>query len=132
MSEQTEESITELTTFERAIIELRSKPLSLYCEEDISKLQCDVGTIKCALGKVREKIVRSANCIGYNWESKQKPAIVSGFTTFIANLEEEVHKLEESLQKRKTEIDNNRAEIEKKFANRFIPGWEPDGWKPTK
>ena len=94
-------------------------------------MQCDLGAIKCALGKAREKIARSANCVGYNWELKRKPAIVIGFDKFINSLDEEIQKLEQSLSKRKAEIESNKSAVEQKYANKYLPGWEPDGWKPT-
>jgi len=125
------EPMVELSKFEAAIVELRSKPLGQYCEADISQLQCDIGAIKCALGKTREKIVRSANCVGYNWELKRKPAMIIGFDKFLNSLDEEIQKLEQSMNKRKMEIESTRTATEQKYANKYLPGWEPDGWTPT-
>lgn len=131
MAEQQTDEVAEreLSEFERAIIDIRSKPLSQYCEEDISQIKCELGVIKCGLNKAREKISQSVHCVGYNWDLKRKPALVSGFNSFLSSLEAEIQKMEESLKKRESELQNQRSSLEQKYANKYISGWEPDGYK---
>jgi hypothetical protein len=58
--------------------------------------------------------------------------MISAFNAFLAAIDTEIKKMEDILKKREAEVESKRSEREAQYANTYIPGWEPDGYKPTK
>jgi len=117
-------------SFDEEVLAIKVKPLSEYCNIKISQLVCDMSTVQCMLAKAKERLIQAKNCNKYNWDTKQKPKMVAFWSNVVEKLTSEFGKMDVALKQRKSEIDGKLPELNNSYNNRYIPGWEPEGWKP--
>ncbi len=120
----------ELDEFAEAVIDVKVKPLSEYCKVSITQLECDRGRIKCMLSKAKEMLNKAVNCRKYKWDTNQKPKIVNFWSGISEKLAVEIDKIDDAIRKRNDEIQSNLSDVTKAYDEKYISGWEPEGWKP--
>ena len=114
--------------FAQAVVEIKVKPLSEYCNIPISELECERSKVRCMLARAKEKLNQAKNCRGYNWQVKNKPKMVAFWTKVTGKLSEELQKMDDAMQERQAIVVSELDGVKQKFDSKFLKGWEPEGY----